>query len=53
MDFWIFRILDFGFVDFWIFRSRCLKTVMDKWAKCAFLRVVGGLSIYIYAHNGV
>ena len=34
LDFW-----SFGFFDF---RSRCLKTVMDKLAKCAFLRVVGG-----------
>ena len=23
---------------------------MDKWAKCAFLRVVGGVSIYIYMY---
>ena len=35
----------FGFLDF---RSRCLITVMNKWAKCAFLRVVAGVSIYIY-----
>ena len=32
-----FRI--FGFLDY---RSRCLITVMDKWAKCESLRVVGG-----------
>ena len=38
-DFWIF-----GFLDF---RSHCL---VDKWAKCAFLRVVGGVSIYIYMY---
>ena len=35
---------------FWGFRRRCLITVMDKWAKCAFLLVVGGVSIYIYIH---
>ena len=28
--------------------SRCLITVMDKWAKRAFLRVVGGVSTSIY-----
>ena len=36
-----------GFLDFWVFGfldfcSRCLIAVMDKWAKCEFLRVVGG-----------
>ena len=31
---------------------RCLITFMDKWAKCAFPRVVGGLGehTYIYIH---
>ena len=54
MDFEIF-----GFYDLH-FRSRCLITVMDKWATCAFLRVVGGgLSIsnniytYIHTHENV
>ena len=58
LDFWIFGFLDFGFLDFgilgfWDFRSRCLITVMDKWAKCAFLRVVagGGEHIYIYMYT--
>ena len=37
------------------FRSRCLVIVMDKWAKCALLPVVGRgehiyVYIYIYAH---
>ena len=36
----------FGFFEF---RSRCLIAVMDKWAKCTFLCVVGGGEhIYIY-----
>ena len=55
----IFWILDFSILDFWIFvflefldfRSRCLIPVLDKWAKCAFLRVVGGVSIYIYIYG--
>ena len=33
--------LDFTFLDFAVVH-RCLITVMDKWAKCAFPRVVGG-----------
>ena len=57
LDFWIFRFVEFwsfGFFGFFFgfldFRSRCLTTVLDKWAKCAFLRVVGGVSIYIYIY---
>ena len=50
LDFWIFLFWDFGifgFLDFRIFgfldfRSRCLIAVMDKLAKCAFVRVGGG-----------
>ena len=38
----------FGFSDF---RSRCLITVMDKWAKCEFLRVVGGEHICVYIYT--
>ena len=46
---WNFGIWIFGFFDFFDFRSRCLVTVMDKWAERAFLRVVGGGEhIYIY-----
>ena len=36
-----------GFLDL---RSRCLIAVMDKWAKCAFLRVVGGGGEHIHIH---
>ena len=45
LSFWTFR-----FSGFWIFAvvHRCLRTVMDKWAKCAFPRVVGWVSVYIY-----
>ena len=55
LDFWTFGFWIFGILDFWTFgfldfRSRCLITVMDKLAKCAFLRVVGGVSIYIYIY---
>ena len=44
---WIFR-----FLDFWIFAvvHRCLISVMDKSAKCAFPCVVGVVSIYIYIY---
>ena len=59
LEVWVFGLLGvfvFGFGDFWAFgfldfRSRCLTTVMDKWAKCACLRVVGGWAhIYIYMY---
>ena len=40
---------------FWIFKvvHRCLIAVMDRCAKCAFSRVVGGVSIYIYIYTHV
>ena len=33
------------------FRSPCLIIVMDTWAKCAFLRVVGGVVEHIYIYK--
>ena len=46
-DIWIFGFSDFG--NFAVVH-RCLTKVMDKWAKCAFPRVVGGVSIYVYIY---
>ena len=44
------RCEKFWFLEFWIFAvvHRCLITVMDKWAKSAVPRVVGGVSIYLF-----